>query len=114
VAVTDLTWSQVETALGNAGAIAPDADGLLVINPALITGQAMTMNDFGVIEFLYKFLLACNVAQTAINSNQEVGQRLAAFPAFSAGAPINNYVQISQQVICRIPLNTNTVIGSTN
>ena len=114
MAVNDLTWAQVETALGNAGIISIDADGNIVIKPTLITGEGATLVSPGVIEFLYKFLLACNAAQTAVNSNQAVGNRLAAFPPFSAGAPIDGYVQVTQQVVSRIPLNTSTVIGLNN
>ena len=112
--VTDLSWAQVEAALGSLGAISIDADGVVSIKPSVITNEGASMASTGVVEFVYKFLLACNSAQTSVNSTQNVGNRLAAFPPFSAGAPIDGYVQVTQQVVSRIPLNTSIVQGPSN
>lgn len=111
--ITDLTWAQLETALGSNGAISV-VGGTIVIKPSLITGDSLeTMAASGVVEFMHKIRSACSSAQTTVNNGQAIGDRLAAFPAQTATTPIDGYVTITQQIVSRVPLNTNSIVGPT-
>lgn len=111
---TDLTWAQVDAALGSNGAISLDSNGLLIITPSLITGDSYdALTDSGVVEFMHKLREACSVAQATVNTGVAAGSRLAAFPPSTATAPVNNSVTVTGQVISRIPLDLSTVTGNT-
>lgn len=112
-AITDLTWQQLESALGSLGVVSISG-GTIVIKPAVLTGDTMdSLTSSGVIEFMHKLREACSAAQSTVNNGQAVGERLAAFPASTATSPSNGYVTVTQQIITRVPLNPNAIVGST-
>lgn len=112
---SDMNWFQLETAAGNTGFITHNpTDGIIMI-PSKLTGDTYaSISSEGVVEFMYKLHLLCSTAQSQINTGVAGGERLAAFPPFSASAPVSGFVTVTQSIISRIPLNPNSVIGPVN
>lgn len=75
----DLTWQQLQTAIGVTGAITV-VSGKVIIDPTLVTGDTFnSMDDQGVLEFIYKLLGYGFKAQTQFNQNRATGSRLNSF-----------------------------------
>lgn len=114
-AITDLTWAQLQAASNASGFITWDATDGIILKPALLTSDSYgALTDGGVVEFLYKLHLACSAAQSSVNQGAAIGDRLASFPAFSASAPVGGMVTVTQQIVSKIPLNPNSVVGTNN
>ena len=113
-AITDLTWQQVQDALGIAGAIALDT-GKIVIDTSLVTGDTIDgMTDMGVLKFLNKLIEACVEAQTTVNDGQVAGERLNAFSAPSFGNPTNGAVVATRTIRFALQLDSTTQVVGTN
>ena len=120
-ALTDLTWAEVETATGTTGAIsivgtAPNAK--VVIDVSLLTGTAIgDLSSGGVVDFLLKLREACAAAQITANANQNVGERLATFPALVYGnLASDGTVQVQGSIVGKMTVSPQTLhlIGVNN
>lgn len=81
----DLTWQQLQAAIGVSGAISI-VGGKVIIDPSLITGDTYdNLADKGVIEFVYKLHGFAYKAQTTMNQNATAGNRLNSFSTTSFG-----------------------------
>lgn len=113
MALNDLTWAQLQAAVSTPDFVTWTSDDGIILKPSLLTGDSYSgLTSEGLIEFMYKLHLACSAAQSSLNSGLAIGERLSSFPAFSASAPVSGYVTVTQQIISRIPLNPNSVIGT--
>lgn len=114
-AITDLSWQQVQDALATAGAITVSGERV-IIDVGVVAGiTADALSDNGVIKFLDKFLEACADAQTAANSGQVPGERLAAFTPPTIGAPSSaGLVPVTRSVGFRYQLDSVTTIQGPN
>jgi len=114
-AIVDLTWQQLQDALGTAGAITV-VSGKVVIDVGLVGGlTADSLSDNGVIKFLDKLLDACQDAQSTANTAQTTGERLAAFTPPTIGAPSSaGLVPVTRSVSFRYVLDSTTSIQGPN
>jgi hypothetical protein len=112
----DLTWQQLQTAIGVTGAITL-VSGKVVIDPSLITGDTFdSLNDKGVLEFLYKLLGFGQKAQTTINQGLTVGSRLNSFSSATFGAVSqlddgSARLTATRQITVNITLDQNNPVG---
>lgn len=107
-AIDDLTWEQLNTALGGTGKIAVTG-GNVVITPGTINGEVVdTLDKKGVIEFLSKLMEAAVRAQSTVNQNAPTGERLAAFANPQYGAVANGFVAVTQALSVRVSVNPAT------
>lgn len=115
----DITWSQLQTEIGVSGAI-QIAAGVITINASVLTGDTYaSINDDGVIEFVRKLVEKCYLTQVRINQGIEIGQRLSSFTAANLGTPTKDSDGIlrltsTQQIVSRLTINDNEVVGSQN
>ena len=111
MAKTDLTFDELNTALGGA-AITQSGDDI-TISVKTVTGDTKdALTNEGVIEFLYKLRSACGIAQDTANVSEVAGDQLDSFPPFSFSPPADGYVVATQSQTVRIPLDTATVMGT--
>jgi hypothetical protein len=108
----DLTWQQLDTALG--GGVITLAGNDIVISASGITGDTYAAaTDSGVAEFMFKLRSACTDAQATLNESLPEGEEaLNAFPGFSYGPLINGEVTVTQQQSVKMRLDTSTVFGT--
>lgn len=109
---TDLTFQELETELAANGL--PDAlkviAGKLYVDISIINGVTVAdLTEQGVAELLYKLRIAAGDAQETVNAPLATGERLAAYPPFSYGPPINGKVSVTHVSTYLIPLNENTI-----
>ena len=110
-AKTDLTFEELNTALGVEAFSISGSDIVLSLNA--ITGDTFTdLTNEGAIELLYKLRSACTTAQESANESLQPGEQLNSFPNFSFSAPANGYVTVTQSHTVRIPLDTSSVQGT--
>ena len=100
-AIVDLTFEQLNTALGGS-AISVDSagSGHILIDASVIngpTGAAPAMTDMGVIELLAKLLYAAREAQATANTGQVAGEQLAALLQPTQQLLSDGSIQITQQ-----------------
>lgn len=113
-ALTDLTWQQLAAQLP-ANAINVDAGGKVVIDVGLITDNTTNaLTDSGIVKFFSILFTAANKAQTAANTNQADGEKLAAFSAATIGNSANGFITLTRPFVCRSELATATNIIGTN
>ena len=113
--ITDLTWAQLETAAGLTNLIVSDSTNGLMIRVAALTGITTTSKAaMGVTEVLFELRNHAAKAQETVNSGQNIGERLAAFPPISSGTAINGYVTQAGQIIVKTPLSTSGIVGANN
>ncbi|MBC7971542.1 MAG: hypothetical protein H7Z11_15710 [Verrucomicrobia bacterium] len=115
-AIDDLTWDQLNIALGGSGKIAVVA-GEVVIKPGVINADTLdAITDPGVVEFCSKLLEAAVRAQATVNQAQATGERLSAFATPVYGGVSNGYVSVTQSMGVRVSVNpaTQSVILGTN
>lgn len=110
---TDLSWQEVLVKLpANSITI---VNGKVYIDVSILTGDTRTsLSDFGVIEFLHKFITASKSAQDSNNNAYAIGERLASFPAISTSPPANGYTQVTLVVITKVPFDPDEAIGVNN
>ncbi len=95
MAKTDLTFDELNTALG--GAAITQAGDDINISVKAVTGDTKdALTNDGVIEFLYKLRSACGTAQATANESEVAGDQLDSFPAFSFSPPADGYVTVTQ------------------
>lgn len=117
MAITDLTWQQLETASGTSLIIVDNTLGLLLKLSALtdaVSLPANPKNSTGVVQALYRLREFAAAAQVTVNASQSIGDRLAAFPPASNGTAVNGFVMSSGQIITRTPLSTTGIVGASN
>ena len=113
-AITDLTWQQLETALGANGAIqvsgtAPNET--VMIDVSKVNGDAVqALTTYGVVEFIAKLFYACRSAQTAANEGQANGERLNAFLNPTQVIQTDQSVLVTQQMQFKLPIAQNLSI----
>lgn len=119
-AIEDLTYDQLNAALGVSNAIYVGEDPLgnigVLISASLINGETInTLSASGTIKLLTRLMAACRKAQEALNVNQVDGEKLDAFPeAVSSGVVVDGYVQQTSAIKSRIAVATATeIIGPT-
>lgn len=119
--ITDLTWSQLNIALRNRlnlpsnapNIIGVDAYGLpATIDIDVIVGAFPLLgeDEAGVVKFMAILLDACRDAQTTVNVNQPVGERLTAFPDATSAAPVGTLVPVTRTMISRADLSSVTKV----
>lgn len=123
-AVTDLTWTQLNTALKsvvqtNNDLVTLDSYGMpTAIDVAAIIQSFPLDNDnatsTGVIKFMARLFDACREAQTTANTNQPTGERLNAFAAPTNQAPVGTLVPIIRSMTTRADLSSATRVIGTN
>jgi hypothetical protein len=115
MAINDLTWQQLENAstIGNL-LIVDNSQGLLLRLSALTGAISIDKNSSGVVQAMYKLREYCANAQNQVNVGASIGERFAAFPNSVTGTAINGYVTCSGQIITRIPVSTNGILGAIN
>lgn len=117
-AVTDLTWSQLNTALKQLlgttnDVITIDGYGIptdININAIASVGD----NGTGVIKFMTRLFDAARVAQETANTGKTTGEKLSTFAAPTNAAPSNNLVSITRTIVSRADLTSATKIVGTN
>lgn len=114
-AINDLTWAQLEAASGLANLIEVSQTEGLKIRISALSGVISTdKNSSGVVKVLYLLREAASKAQTTVNTNQAIGERLASFPPSSTGTAIDGFVTASGQIVVKQPLNANGTVGANN
>ncbi len=109
---TDLTFEELNAALGSGAIVYDQATNDVLISVKAITGkQYSDLSNDGVISFVFKVRSACSIAQNEANKNLEDGEKLTSFPSFNFNTPINGYSEVTQTQSMRIPLATQEVIG---
>ncbi len=111
MAKTDLTFDELNTALGGA-AITQSGDDITISVKAVTGDTKDALINEGVIEFLYKLRSACGTAQDTANESEAAGDQLDSFPPFSFSPPADGYVSVTQSQTVRIPLDSATVVGT--
>ena len=113
--VTDLTWQQLETASGLSDLIQIDpTHGVMIKVSALLANPITAKSASGVVEALFELRNIAAAAQATANVNQNIGDRLAAFPPTTSGTAVNGYVTQAGQIIVKTPLATNGIVGANN
>lgn len=113
-AITDLTWQQLQTEIGTAGAIAISGT-TVAIDVSLVTGDATdALTDAGVLKFVDKLLSYCLAAQTTANGGQVAGERLNSFSAPTYGSVLNGQVPVNRTVSLRYALESTAEIVGPN
>lgn len=114
-AITDLTFQQLQDAIGVTGAITV-VSGKVVIDAGLVAGLTLDdLADMGVLKFLDKLIEAGFDAQVAANSAQIAGERLAAFNAPTIGAASSSgLVPVTRSIGFRYVLDSATTIQGPN
>lgn len=121
--VTDLTWSQLNTALQqllgtNTSLINANENGVTVItlniNPIISGTEVDGLSALGVIKFITRLHDACRIAQEAANQGKTTGEKLSAFGAATAAAPRGTLVPITRAMVTQADLSTATKIVGTN
>lgn len=113
--ITDLTWQQLETAIGVNNAIIVDpTHGICIRVGALLGSNPTAKTAMGVVEAMFELREAAKKAQDTANTNQAIGERLAAFPPVSSGTAVNGFVMQSGAIIVRTPLATTGIVGAAN
>jgi hypothetical protein len=113
----DLTFQQLQDAIGSAGAISYDATEGIRIKIAAITGDTYTgLTSTGVIEALSKLLAAAYKAQVTVNASAPIGARLNAFSQPALGIPTgdangNYYTVATYTMQSQSPIDLNSVVG---
>lgn len=122
--VTDLTWTQLNTALKtvvqtNNDLITLDSYGqpteidvAAIIQSFPVDSDATTST--GVIKFMARLFDACREAQIAANANQPTGERLNAFAAPTNQAPVGTFVPIIRTMTTRADLSSASRVIGTN
>lgn len=110
----DLTWSQVNTAIGS-NAISVSG-GTVVIDVSVVLGDSITsLNDMKVVEFVYKLLVRCYNAQITANVGL-TSNTLSSFssPSYSSVQDQNGLdptMDATMMCTVRVPLDTNLAVG---
>jgi len=108
---TDLTFEELNTALGGSAITHSDDD--ITISVKAITGDTYdAITKEGVLEALYKIRSACSTAQNTANETLDAGDRLNSFPAVSFSPPADGFVTVTQSHTVRLPIDSATVIGT--
>lgn len=118
-AITDLTWQQLQDALGVTGAVvvtgtAPNET--VMIDVSKITGNNISgLTSTGVLEFFAKLFYASLSAQATANTDQPAGEKLNAFLQPATTVQPGGVVQVTMQTQLRLPVsqNLNVVMGAT-
>lgn len=120
-AITDLTFNQLSEALATTGALSVSEDilGNITVQLSVSIINDETINNLasmGVVKFLTRLREACHKAQEAINTSQDTGEKLNAFPAAtSTGSVVDGYVQQSGTIQSKIAVATATqIVGPNN
>lgn len=120
-AVTDLTWTQLNSALKQVLGVSSDIiylvqgeESHLAVDFPLLAGGANSMNSEGVIKAFSILLEAARRAQETANTGKATGERLSAFPAPVNGTPANNFVPVTRSMTARADLSSATKIVGTN
>lgn len=113
--ITDLTWAQLEAASGAANLIeVHQTEGLKLRLSVMLAAIVTDKNTTGVVKALNFLREYAAKAQVTVNTNQQIGERLAAFPPASSGAAVDGYVLTSGQILVKQPLNAAGTIGASN
>lgn len=113
--ITDLTWQQLETAIGVNNAIIVDpTHGVCIRVGAFLAVNPTTKTATGVVEALFELREAAKKAQDTVNTNQLIGERLAAFPPSTSGNAVNGYVIQQGTIVVKTPLATTGTLGVAN
>jgi hypothetical protein len=115
-AITDLTWEQLNTALGGAGKVSV-VGGKVTIDVGAVTGDVIdVLTKAGVVEFCSKLLEAAARAQATVNEGAVAGERLNSFAAPVYGGVTGGYVTVTQTFTGRVSVNpaTQSVIVGPN
>jgi hypothetical protein len=113
--ITDLTWQQLETAINVNNAIIVDpTHGVCIRIGALLGSNPTAKTAIGVVEALFELREAAAKAQVTVNTNQLVGERLAAFPPTVSGTAVNGYVMQSGTIQVKTPLAVTGITGVSN
>lgn len=117
----DLTFTQLKNTvggLGQADLVVLDSNyGPIIRVKALLADiPTNTLDSRGVVEFIYKLIEKCSVAQNMANEGAATGNKLAAFPAANYGTPKEDAdgimrVQATQQVVSRLAVSEDVVVG---
>lgn len=113
--ITDLTWQQLETAIGVNNAIIVDpTHGVCIRVGAFLDANPTNKTATGVVEALFELREAAKKAQDTVNTGQSIGERLAAFPPSTSGTAVNGFVIQQGMIVARFPLATNGISGVSN
>lgn len=115
-AIDDLTWEQLNTALGGSGKISV-VSGEVIIKPGIVNADTINaLSSTGVVEFCSKLMEAAFRAQTTVNQGQATGERLNAFANPSYAGVSSGYVSVTQAMNVRVSVNpaTQSVILGAN
>lgn len=119
----DLTFTQLKnTSGGGLGGktlvnLDPNYGPVIYVNALLTDNPIDSLDDKGVVEFVYKLLEKCYLAQTLANENAAQGNKLNAFNAATYGTPKEDIdgrmrVQSTQQVLARLLVEEKSIIGT--
>jgi hypothetical protein len=113
-AKTDLSFAELAAELP-AGAVtyAAGTSDILISVKAVTGDTYAALTDEGVAEALFKIRAAATDAQETVNAAQADGEKLAAFPDFSYGTPVDGKITVSQVSTFVLPLATSTIKGPT-
>ncbi|WP_298908743.1 hypothetical protein [uncultured Nostoc sp.] len=113
--ITDLTFQQLETASGLTNLFVVDPTyGLMLRLSAITPTPVNAKSATGVVQALYQLRECAARAQVTVNTNQTIGERLAAFPQASTGTAVNGFVLSSGQILTKTPLALTGIVGANN
>lgn len=121
--LTDLTWTQVNSALKimlntNSDLITLDSYGIpSTINVAAIVeifpADSSDTTSQGVLKFMARLFDACREAQIAANVSQPIGEKLNAFGPPASQVPVGTLIPIVRTLTVRADLaSANRIIGT--
>lgn len=113
-AITDLTWQQVQDALGVTGGITVTSSKVVINVETILGSTTDALSDAGVLKFLNKLLDACLDAQATANTNQATGEKLNSFGTPTYGAITNGNVLVTRTVRLNAQLESATTISGPN
>ena len=114
-AVTDLTFTQLNTAIGSAAFTYDAANDDILLSVKAITGDTYdALTDDGFCEFIWKLREAAVVAQTTANTAKTSAEQLISFPAKTVGTfDADTFTQpLVGSIRVEIKADPNNVVGS--
>lgn len=110
----DLTFEQLKTAMVangiNANAISLVNNKVVLDIGAVLGSSVNSLTNAGVVKFITKLLEYCIDAQTAINEQKQLGEKLASFSIQTYSTPANGSLPVTHSVTAHYQLNSTTRI----
>lgn len=113
-AVTDLTFAQMNTALGVAAFVLDAPNDDIKLSLKALTGDEFTsLTNDGVTEVVYKIVKGCQQAQITVNTGVDADEQLRSFPPATTGAfnPTTLRVPVRSSIEVALNVDPNNISG---